>query len=69
MVREILISSEEFAEQSLRDLESIRGGVQRLSQTHAQHREQLKQFLASQEAEYAFLNKHTTEAIWLLRRA
>jgi cyclopropane fatty-acyl-phospholipid synthase-like methyltransferase len=69
MVREILISSEEFAEQNLRDLESIRRRVQRLSQDHAQHREQLKQLLASQEAEYDFLNKHTTEAIWLLRRA
>lgn len=69
MVREILISSEEFAEQNLRDLASIRRGVQRLSQTHAQHGEQLKQFLASQEAEYTFLNKHTTEAIWLLCRA
>jgi hypothetical protein len=69
MVREILISREEFAEQSLRDLESIRRGVQRVSQTHTQHRQQLKHFLASQEIEYAFLNKHTTEAIWLLRRA
>jgi hypothetical protein len=69
MVREILISSEEFTGQNLRDLESIRRGVQRLSQTHAQHREQLKQFLASQETEYTFLNKHTTEAVWLLRRA
>jgi cyclopropane fatty-acyl-phospholipid synthase-like methyltransferase len=69
MVREILISSEEFTEQNLRDLESIRRGVQRLSQTHVQHREQLKQFLASQETEYTFLNKHTTEAVWLLRRA
>ena len=69
MVREILISSEEFAEQNLRDLESIRRRVQRLSQTHAQHRKQLKQFLASQETEYTFLNEHTTEAIWLLRRA
>ncbi len=69
MVREILISSEEFAEQSRRDLENLRRVVQRLSQTHPEHREQLKQFLASQETEYAFLNKHTTEAIWLLRRA
>ena len=69
MVREILISSEEFAEQSLRDLESISRGVQRLSRTHAEHREQLKQLLESQDAEYAFLNKHTTEAIWLLCRA
>jgi cyclopropane fatty-acyl-phospholipid synthase-like methyltransferase len=69
MVREILISSEEFAEQSLRDLESLRRSVQRLCHTHTQHREQLKQFLSSQEAEYTFLNKHTTEAIWLLRRA
>ncbi len=49
MVREILISGDEFAKQNLRDLESIRRGVQRLSRTHAQHREQLKQFLASQE--------------------
>ncbi len=69
MVREILISSEEFAEQSLRDVESIRRAVQNVSQTHAQHREQLEQFQATQEAEYTFLNKHTTEAIWLLCRA
>lgn len=69
MVREILISGEEFAEQNRRDLESIRSAVARLSQTHAQHSEQLKHFLASQEAEYTFLNQHTTEAIWLLCRA
>jgi SAM-dependent methyltransferase len=69
MVREILISGEEFAEQSLLDLESIRTAVQGLSETYGQYREQLKQFLASQQAEYAFLNKHTTEAIWLLCRA
>ena len=68
MVCQILISSEEFAEQNLRDLECIRRQVQNLSQTHSQHREPLKQFLASQEAEYTFLNEHTTEAIWLLRR-
>ena len=68
MVREILISSEEFAEQSLRDLEKLRRVVRMLSQAHPQHREHLKQFLTSQETEYAFLNEHTTEAIWLLRR-
>jgi SAM-dependent methyltransferase len=69
MVREILISPDEIAEQSVRDLASIRRAVQRLAQAHAPHREQLEQFLASQEMEYTFLNEHTTEAIWLLRRA
>jgi SAM-dependent methyltransferase len=68
MVREILISSEEFAEQSRRDLGRLRSVVQTLSRTHPEHREPLKQFLASQETEYAFLNEHTTEALWLLRR-
>jgi ubiquinone/menaquinone biosynthesis C-methylase UbiE len=69
IVREILISDEEFAAQRRQDLRSLRGQVQRLSHIHPQHREPLKAFLTSQEREYAFLEAHTTEAIWLLQRA
>ena len=68
MVREILVSSEEFTQQNLHDLGSIRKRVQGLSGTQPQYRDQLKKFLRSQEAEYDFLNNATTEAIWLLRR-
>ena len=68
IVREILISSEELADQSLHDLRNLRRRVETLSQAHAPQLEHLKQFLASQESEYAFLNTHTTEAVWLLRR-
>jgi cyclopropane fatty-acyl-phospholipid synthase-like methyltransferase len=68
MVREVLISGEELAEQSRRELKSLRARVRELTQSHAQQRERLQQYLASQESEYTFLNQHTTEAIWLLHR-
>ncbi len=68
LVREILVPTEKLKRQNLHDLRSLHKRAGQLARAHPQHIECLQQFLASQEAEYAFLEKATVEAVWLLNR-
>ncbi len=69
MLREIRIAPVELAAENREANEKLRRTASRLAGAHPEHRDGLQEFLTRQEGECVFLEEHTTETLWLLRRA